>query len=372
LKFTNEGSVNISVTIKEKSVDDCLLKFVVRDRGVGMTGQQLEKIFERFDQGENDISRKYGGTGLGLAIVKNLVELQGGNIYAESKSNVGSTFIFEIPFKLQTEKNKVKIICPQSLELDKELKLLVVDDNEMNLMLVEYLLSDWGIYYQTANNGAEAIAKLQQSEFNLVLMDVQMPEMDGYTATQKIRSELNMNIPIIAMTAHVLPGEQERCKAQGMDDYISKPLQEETLQRIIAKYSGKKPKASDETNTGFIDAKMLHHKFSGNIDFIKRIVSKTLHHFTGELQELNAAIFNKDATAVMELAHKMRSTVSLLSHHSQLVDWLSEIEILSTKKVTDWEQITSLVKNLTASEEQLQSEAQILLNDIETKALLQP
>jgi signal transduction histidine kinase/CheY-like chemotaxis protein len=239
LKFTSKGCINTSVeiiSIDEKNVN---LKFSIKDTGIGIAPEKISEIFDRFTQAKSDTSRIYGGTGLGLSIVKKLVELQLGTITVESIRHEGSTFIFNIPYEIAQESdnhiiNKIEPI--QKLKIEKSVKILVVEDNILNQKLAGFMLNDWGFDFDICNNGKLAVEKLKTDSYNLILMDIQMPEMNGYEATEYIRTHLKLTLPIIAMTAHALPGEKEKCIGLGMTDYISKPIKEVDLQNIIAQY----------------------------------------------------------------------------------------------------------------------------------------
>jgi CheY-like chemotaxis protein len=185
------------------------------------------------------MTRKYGGTGLGLAIVKELIELQHGQITVESHPGQGTTFRFFIPYEIventsaiQTIQTKTKAAMPRM----ENTCILVADDNKMNQRLMEHLLGGAGIAYTIVDNGRSAIDQLRTKNFHLVLMDIQMPIMDGYTASRLIREELRSSVPIIAMTAHAMPGEREKCLAEGMNEYLSKPIDVDELFAVIDKF----------------------------------------------------------------------------------------------------------------------------------------
>jgi len=234
VKFTNHGEVKISVEVLSETDDTVELKFSITDTGIGIPEDKLNSLFKAFTQVSNEATRKYGGTGLGLAIAKQLVELQGGTIAVQSKVDVGSTFSFILKFKknnnpvVEGEKNIEKA---DRKELE-GLSVLLVEDNLLNQMLAKKVLSDWKLKVEVAENGIIAIDKLNKNNYDFILMDIQMPEMDGYEATQHIRKNLlppKNETPIIAMTAHALTGEAEKCINAGMNDYISKPFDSNVL-----------------------------------------------------------------------------------------------------------------------------------------------
>jgi len=233
VKFTAKGEVKIIVKKLSEDEDQVELEFVVKDTGIGIPQDKLDTIFEAFTQANSDTARRYGGTGLGLSIVKELATLQGGSVSVKSKLGKGSSFHFRIKYKknvLPSSGESDKTILPE--KNTKKRNVLLVEDNDMNQLLAHKVLSDWGWSIDIVDNGVEALKKLQESDFDIVLMDIQMPEMDGYEATRQIRNHFpspKCNVPIMAMTAHVLPSEEEKCRNAGMNGYISKPFDPETL-----------------------------------------------------------------------------------------------------------------------------------------------
>ena len=216
------------------------IKIFIIDSGIGIAKEKQDAIFERFQQAEAETTRRFGGTGLGLSIVKQLVELQGGSLTMKSETGKGSEFIVDIEYKLPDEE-KMLSDALAAAEINtvsfSEVKVLIAEDNPMNQQLIKHLMKNWAIKHTVVSNGLEAIEALRKENFSLILMDIQMPDMDGYTATAVIRAELQSQIPIIAMTAHAMMGEKEKCIQLGMNDYISKPLKETVLYNIIAQYS---------------------------------------------------------------------------------------------------------------------------------------
>ncbi|MDP2387797.1 MAG: ATP-binding protein [Bacteroidota bacterium] len=239
IKFTQKGKVHVHAKVLKDDGDghkdgNILVKFSVTDTGIGIPPDKLEHIFERFRQAESHITRKYGGTGLGLSIAKQLVELQGGTLTVSSKFESGSVFSFCIPYK-----KSIEVLAAHNIESEKynmeelsKIKILLVEDNKLNVMLILSLFSEYNLKLQVAENGSVAIEKIKQNNgstplttcFDIVLMDMEMPVMNGYEAATTIRSELKNKIPIIAMTAHAMAGEREKCLSLGMNDYISKPI----------------------------------------------------------------------------------------------------------------------------------------------------
>ena len=240
IKFTDVGEVNLAIRLLTQDDKNVFLEFTVADTGIGIEDDMIEYVFERFTQVSGDSKRKYGGTGLGLTITKQLIELQGGKIEVKSKRYKGSVFTFYLNFhkSITPEKEVKNVMLPdRSLRLD-DSRILLVDDNLINQKVVVKCLENQGATVEVANNGKEAIDMLISNEYHLVIMDLQMPVMDGYEATKIIRTELSKqitNIPIIAMTASALISDKAKCLSSGMNDYIAKPFQAKDLyEKIIA------------------------------------------------------------------------------------------------------------------------------------------
>jgi len=229
IKFTAKGKITVAVRLLHEDKKKATIEFAITDTGTGIPEDQLEFIFENFQQATSSTSSTFGGTGLGLAICKQLVEKQGGSILVKSKVDEGSTFSFTLSF--QKSDVEIKKASGEG-ELDKEIKdikILVVEDIKLNQLLMKTILDDFKFKYDIADNGKIAIEKLQTETYDIILMDLQMPEMNGFEATEYIRNTMKSNIPIIALTADVTTVDVEKCKAVGMNDYVSKPLDERIL-----------------------------------------------------------------------------------------------------------------------------------------------
>ena len=238
IKFTEKGFVKLYVKVVEKTDTSIKINFIIEDTGIGINPQMHKIIFHDFEQANKETTRIYGGTGLGLSIVKRLLELQGGSIKVKSKEGKGATFTVELSFAIATASDE----APQLIEVDefeKELlniSVLLVEDNILNQMVATKFLETMGLKITVVNNGLEGVNELARCDYDMVLMDIQMPQMDGYTAAKFIRTKMKgekKHIPILAMTAHAISGEKEKCIAAGMNDYISKPLKREHLKSKI-------------------------------------------------------------------------------------------------------------------------------------------
>ncbi len=233
IKFTDEGRVSVNASILVDKNQEKLLHITVEDTGIGIENEMQTHLFERYRQAKNNTTRNYGGTGLGLSIIKKLVELQDGTITFKSEVGVGSEFSFTLPLHTQLKKIKTKkeevtiedvLTNKTKLETLKKLKVLMVEDNKLNIKMMEHIFLMQNISLEIAENGIEAIEKVKNNYFDIILMDIEMPLMKGCEATQVIRRDLKNNIPIIALTANTLFGEKEKYLKKGMNGFITKPI----------------------------------------------------------------------------------------------------------------------------------------------------
>jgi signal transduction histidine kinase/CheY-like chemotaxis protein len=235
VKFTRNGVITLKMSLQKLQDDEVTVYFSVADTGVGIEKDKQVLIFDRFTQAHVDIAREFGGSGLGLAIVKRLADLYNSDIHVNSEPGRGSTFFFTITFK----KGKAEVQPQQAVNGKNDLsgiKVLLVEDVEFNIMVAKKMITNWNGAVDIAENGAVAINKVQQSEYDIVLMDLQMPVMDGYNATQYIRN-FNDDIPIIALTASASSDILQRTREFGMTDYLAKPFKPGELYEMISKYS---------------------------------------------------------------------------------------------------------------------------------------
>ena len=232
IKFTSIGTITVNVSLKSENKQKLSLEFKITDTGIGIPASKIETIFENFEQAHTVSSSLYGGTGLGLAIVKQLVEKQGGTITVDSTVDQGSTFSCLLSFeknKLDRDDSTQLSELQQCADETPRLKVLVVEDVKLNQLLVRTILEDYNFDWDIADNGKIAIEKLETNSYDIILMDLQMPVMNGFEATAHIRNTMNLQIPIIALTADVTTVDVEKCKYIGMNDYVSKPLDEKLL-----------------------------------------------------------------------------------------------------------------------------------------------
>ncbi|GAB3334385.1 hypothetical protein GCM10027299_42560 [Larkinella ripae] len=316
IKFTRQGGVKVSIEKLEDADEVVRVRFTVEDTGIGMEKTVLPHIFERFRQASDFTTRYYGGTGLGLNIVKSLTEMQHGWISVQSTVGEGSVFTLEIPYKVAPQQgdHEVNLTVDISGPDAREVRILVVEDNVMNQRLALQVLGRLGYTAKVAENGQKALDLLQQEDVDLILMDIQMPVMDGYTTTSHIRTTLKSTVPIIAMTAHALANEREQCLQSGMNDFIPKPFQIEELQRIMRKYlSAAPPKPQSQKlytppKPSFTIEPLLD-AVGSDMDFAGEMMTLFLHQTPGEIQQLRQFLEEGDVTAIKRLVHTQKAVI---------------------------------------------------------------
>ena len=340
LKFTKEGNILVKTEMIENVNDTVQIQFTVKDTGIGIPKNKLQDIFERFTQANTDTNRTYGGSGLGLSITKKLIEFQGGNIEVQSAVGVGTSFTFTLPYKKATLQSTSQMHQQEDELPDHPISILVAEDNLLNQQLIEALLNQWNITFDLVENGLYAIEKLKQNKYDVILMDIQMPELDGYEATGIIRSELNIHTPIIAMTAHVLPGEVTKCQRYGMTDYISKPIREKELFRIIKKHSqiSKEESIVDPNfnkvpndNGKVINLDYLKELSNGNTQFISKMINLFLIENPKDINQLEESIHESNYKAISSTAHKIKSSLPFVGLNISIGEQISKIEQLANQ-----------------------------------------
>lgn len=322
IKFTESGKIELMIHLNQKNPEQVILVFEISDTGVGIDQHKLDIIFDRFQQAEMDTTRKFGGTGLGLSIVKQLVLLKNGHIEVNSKKGKGTSFKVFLPFGLEApkiEKGNIKIELPTSSQ-HKKAHILVAEDNEMNQQLLKHLLIAHHFSFEMVSNGNDAVKKLSEKKFDIVLMDIQMPGKDGYETTRLVRNELHSNIPIVAMTAYAFPGDKEKCLSAGFDDYITKPIREQELINVIFRNIGeKKNKTQLLVNTDY-----LNELSGGDVEFREMLLRQFEIQLPQELDELENAIILKNRQQVHRIAHSLKSTLGYVGLYDEQVSHLLE------------------------------------------------
>lgn len=235
IKFTPSGSIKLKVQSKTISANEHLIIIDVIDTGIGISQKNQKRIFNAFEQAQEGNTRKYGGTGLGLSMCKMLCELQGGSISVSSKLTKGTKFSVKIPYKLKTDTTETSLNGKSIIDRDRFLgkKVLIVDDVPINRMYAEQILKGLGCSSMTSEDGLKAVEEVKHHHYDIIFMDLQMPKMDGYQATEKIKSELHVDTPIIALTANTMRGEKTKCMQKGMSGFLSKPFYEKDIYSIL-------------------------------------------------------------------------------------------------------------------------------------------
>ena len=356
IKFTSSGSVDLYIACNRRNEDFVDLRINVKDTGIGIAENKLEYIFESFTQDSEDTSRKYGGTGLGLAIVKQLVELQKGNISVKSTIGKGSVFSVTIPYKVSNDEpteKRLNVTDKKHKNLLEHLHILVAEDNLINQKVVKNTLLQQGANVQLANNGKEAIQKVQSQNFDLILMDLQMPDVDGYKATRYIRQVLKMDTPIVAMTADTLKGESEKCFEAGMTDFISKPFEPDELYQLILKltnYKKEKNTFNDDHKINNMQSELIDLSFLRDIsdndpNYIYDVLEIFLSSTPDGVNKLEHLVrTSSDYEAIYKQAHFLKSSVSIIKVRNML-ETLTTIEGLA-KKHTPKEEIVPMMEEM--------------------------
>jgi len=307
IKFTDTGKVSLKITFNKKGKHN-EFSFSVTDTGIGIDSEKLKTIFEFFSQEDNTITRRFGGTGLGLAISKSISELLGGEITVASEKNVGSTFTFSVTMPEASEqlKNETKVLRTDL----KGKNVLIVEDNELNRFLAVTILKKWNANIHIAVNGEEAVKAVNNLEIDIVLMDIQMPVMDGVAAAVAIRSELKSNVPIIALTANALESEKEKCWQAGMNEYITKPYNPEFLREKIILLTEHSDKSEDQ-NSENISLENLNTLLNGSKEQMIKMTKVFLSQIETHFNELKFALNENDLDQITTVTHKLKSSFKL-------------------------------------------------------------
>jgi PAS domain S-box-containing protein len=323
IKFTEKGSVRLIVDPVSALVNDMqTIRFSIVDTGIGIPEDKIYKIFDRFVQASESTTRLFGGTGLGLSIVKSLVHLLGGSIRVESTPGKGTTFILEFPLEvvsdlmaMEEEDESMAVIAPIG-----NIHVLAAEDNLLNQKLLEAIFERMSIDLTIVNNGQEAIDELQRRAYDLILMDIQMPVMDGYTAIREIRSKMSQTVPIITMTAHAMVGEKEECLSIGANSYISKPFRENELLHAIALLTGKtninykemsatNPNGDASQDSGILNLSYLNEITGGDAELRAELILLFESELSLQSGLIQKAEESGDNEKLRQLVHKFRSSL---------------------------------------------------------------
>lgn len=380
VKFTTKGKIKLSVRLLSEDEEKATIEFAVMDTGIGITENNLEKIFETFRQASSKTARLYGGTGLGLAIVKHLVELQGGSISVKSKIDEGSVFSFILNFK-KTEAETETEAEAEELRIEmKNITVLVVEDIALNQLLMKTLVDDFGFGCDIAANGKIAIEKLKARSYDIILMDLQMPEMNGFEATEYIRNTMKSDIPIVALTADVTTADLAKCKAVGMNDYIAKPVDERLLyskivglvrnpaplQYTLVKEMGngqdQKPKC--------IDLAFLINRTKSDPKLMMEMISLYLEQTPALIIAMKESFRNKDWSSLYAAVHKMIPSFSIMGISADFENMAKKVqEYASTQLRADGipDMVLQLEKICNQACKELKEELNTIKKDISWK-----
>jgi len=334
VKFTTKGSIRAGVRLLHEDAQKASLEFSVSDTGIGIEADKLPNVFENFQQASSETTRLYGGTGLGLAIVKQLVEAQGGTVSVESSLGKGSTFTFNLDFMKTNEKIEPET---STAEIDialKNIQVLVVEDMALNQLLMQTLLDDFGFHCDMADNGKIALEKLKAKVYDIILMDLQMPEMNGFEATEHIRNTLHSGIPIIALTADVTTVDLEKCKAVGMDDYIAKPVDENLLYNKIVnlvrkhKLSRLTMQMSEDKNNQkrYVDLTYLNQRTKSNPVLMQEMIALYLEQTPPLVQAMKQSFQVQNWPALHAAVHKMIPSFSIVGINPDFENMAKKIQ----------------------------------------------
>ena len=331
VKFTEHGQITIDITKLESTDRTLQLQFAVKDTGIGIASSEQEKLFQPFTQADGSLTRHFGGTGLGLTICRQLVDMMGGEIWIESEPDKGSTIRFTAKFGLapikQAEDSAISAAPSiQDVQLPKGIHVLLAEDDRLNQVVAKKLLESYGVQVSLANNGQEAVDAVKQQPFDLVLMDIQMPELDGYQATAEIRKEGRFShLPIIAMTAHAMMGEREKCLTAGMNDHFPKPFEPHALEQLLHQWVGSGSSTVDTNSQAEIKANL--EKLVKNMSKTSALTSldTLLKHLPDRMSQLIQAISDGDHPTTKKQAHKLQGSLNLYGS-KRLTQLLSQIE----------------------------------------------
>ncbi|KQW99395.1 PAS domain S-box protein [Flavobacterium sp. Root420] len=364
LKFTKQGQIVLRCSLVEQTGVFQKLQISVTDTGIGMQQSFAENIFNKFSQEDKAITRKFGGTGLGMAITRELIQLMKGEITVQSQKDSGT----RISFIIDLEKGDFLAIkkVPDEIEFDiSGIRVLLVEDNSINRMVAVNSLHYFNCMVTEAANGMEAIEILKDKNFDIILMDVQMPEMDGIEATIKIREEFKLQIPIIALTASAFKSEVDKCKTAGMDDYIAKPFEEFALIETISRNLHREPKKRpDSTPVNSVEKERLYDLTNlqniskGDQEFTRKMILTFIDQINELLPQGEAALGCDDFLTLSHLVHSIRPSIEIMGILS-ITAQVNTLEMLSREGV-DKERIGTVfsqVKSILASAvEQLKEE----------------
>jgi PAS domain S-box-containing protein len=336
VKFTTFGSITVSALLLKENEEEATIEFSITDTGIGIEKDKLNSIFENFQQATSETSRLYGGTGLGLAIVKNLIEAQGGFIKVKSQIDIGTTFSFTLSFKKTNSLFESEEDLQEPDTALKNIKVLVVEDILLNQLLMKTVLDEFGFHREIAENGKIAIEMLKKEKYDIILMDLHMPVMNGFEATEYIRSKMNSDIPIIALTADVTTVDLEKCKLVGINDYIAKPVDEKLLYSKIASVLRKPaleknltiPETPEAKNqqVSYINLDDLIQKTKSNPVIIMEMIKAYLDQTPPLIIAMNKSYKDQDWSKLYSAVHKMIPSFTIMGISTDYEKMAREIQ----------------------------------------------
>lgn len=340
VKFTERGFVTISIEAKRDG-DRLPVTFSVTDTGIGIDENNLGQVFESFQQADNSIPRLYGGTGLGLTICKNLVELQHGSIGVRSQLGKGTTFFFTIPYLVSSEPLHQEAAVVQQPDLLQGLRILLAEDNAINQLIAVAMLNQWQAQVDIAQNGAEALAKASRNKYDLILMDVQMPQFDGLEATARLRTEsgLNQRTPIVALTADAVKVDAGSYQALGFTDYLTKPYNEAALYNILAQVSRRAPRLvppeakPTTTDPGAYYDLQLFGRLASDPEFVSKLLDIFITTVPAQVHALQEATDHRQWDAIVREAHHLKTTFGNFNIQSEATR-LRQIEQMAERRAS--------------------------------------
>ncbi len=350
LKFTGKGSISVNCKVINDSSAFQEICISISDTGIGMERSFIDNIFRKFSQEDKAVTRKFGGTGLGMAITKELVQLMNGKIEIESEKNKGTSIHIYLNFQKGNAENLKNLTTGKNTATLDNISILLVEDNDLNRMVAQNFLQYFNCKVTEAESGLEALEILKKQNFDIILMDIQMPQMDGIEAAKIIRNEFKLSTPIIALTANAFKTENEKCRKAGMNDYVTKPFDEDILVETIAKHTPNKTIAiSNPGNENIANYKLyslntLHNLSRGNLEFVNKMLTIFVEQTTATLQKAEKAISMGDFIEASRLIHKIKPSVESLGVTSIMGD-IKSLEKIA-KETQNKEQIVFLFKSI--------------------------
>jgi signal transduction histidine kinase/DNA-binding response OmpR family regulator len=352
VKFTSTGKITVKVKMVTEDPEKVGIKFSISDTGIGVSKDKIKNIFDNFQQATSDTSRLYGGTGLGLSIVKQLVEKQGGKIEVDSELDVGSLFSFQLVFRKTKEQEINRHLSKVQEEEIVGIKVLVVEDMELNQLLMKTLMDDFKFECDIVSNGKLAVQCLSEKSYDIILMDLQMPEMNGFEATKHIRNILKRTVPIMALTADITTVDLEKCKAVGMNDYIAKPIDEKLLYAKIIDLV-KRTELSDEilkTEELIVQARCINLSYllertKANPQLMSEMIKLYLEQTPPLIEAMKLGFQTNDWKLLKAAVHKMIPSFAIMGMDNNFEEMAKKIQEYATQQEVSG-QVSDMVAQL--------------------------